>query len=244
MRPAGRSRRRALDLREVGSYAELVRSFAAVFALTLAACGNTKYTAADTPEDPDAAASDGGSAGCSNACPPDACGLVRLACGSADCGSCANPLHKCVDGKCACVPKTCQELGAQCGAVADGCGGEVFCGVCMSSSDGGAGDGGDAGAALSCGASNLCSTAPCVPKSASVACFDPSVRLCGKHPDGCGGIADCGTSACSGTGETCGGGGKAGQCGCTPQQGCYGSCYSLCPDGCGGMKRCSCNNCH
>jgi len=221
------------------------RVVAAVVGALVVAC--VSYSA-----DPEAPPADGGAGGaCTTTCPANACGTVRLPCGVVECGTCTGALEKCVDGQCKCLPKTCKEVGAQCGAVADGCGGQIYCGECGGAApvdagaDARAGDAGDAGAvaALRCGAENVCTTAPCVPKKPSEACFDPKVRLCGQHSDGCGGVVDCGTSACSGVGESCGGGGKAGQCGCKPLPSCYGNCYSSCSDGCGGTRKCNCNNC-
>ena len=131
-----------------------MRSFVVALILgvgCLIGCGQS-YSAADSSNAADASAQ--ASANCADACPLDACGFVRLGCGPTDCGLCANPLLRCVDGTCACVPKSCKELGAQCGAVADGCGGEVFCGACSTATDAGTSD---AGAALTCGAANVCS---------------------------------------------------------------------------------------
>lgn len=219
----------------------VVAAIAAAF--VVAAC--VSYSS--DPEPADAGAADA----CTTTCPANACGTVRLACGVVECGACTGPSERCVDGQCTCIPKTCKDVGAQCGAAADGCGGQIFCGECGSVSpadaggDARAGDAGDAGVvALHCGAENVCTTAACVPKKASEACFDPKVRLCGQHSDGCGGVVDCGTSACSGVGESCGGGGKAGECGCKPLPSCTGNCYSTCSNGCGGTRKCNCNNCH
>lgn len=211
---------------------------ALVLSTCLAGCSNG-YSTTDVPDASASGDSGGTTATCTDACPKDACGLVKLSCGPTDCGTCTAANDKCVDGKCQCVPQTCAQIGAQCGTAPDGCGGQIFCGSC--SEDGGTTDG---GGALTCGATYSCMSGPCVPKIPSVACYSPSVRLCGKQPDGCGGTVDCGTSACSGVGETCGGGGTAGVCGCKPLPGCAGPCSSQCPNGCGGMRTCNCSNCH
>jgi hypothetical protein len=125
-----------------------------------------------------------------------------------------------------CHAKTCADLGANCGAADDGCGGLLDCG--KTCPDG-----------QTCGAKkpNVCGG--CAPRT----CQDLAAD-CGKQGDGCGKIIDCGT--CSG-GQTCGGGGVPSQCGglagdggvCTPK-----SCVDLgvncgpIADGCGGIVDC------
>lgn len=78
----------------------------------------------------------------------------------------------------ACVPKTCKDLNAECGAESDGCGAILDCGGCT---------------ALGTCADNLCNCQPttCVAEG----------KNCGQIPDGCGGTLDCGQ--CSGA-EVCG----------------------------------------
>ncbi len=224
---------------------------AATLSASVAVACASSYSGVETPTPADASASPCGI----DACPANACGVSKVGCGVIDCGGCA-ATDQCVDGVCRCAPRTCAELGAECGATPDGCGGQLYCGGCLASPppqdagklDGAVGDaGGDAGSdagALTCGANNHCASGPCTPKAPSAACFSPTVRLCAAHPDGCGSVVDCGTSACTGVGETCGGGGVAGQCGCKPKRGCTGSCYDLCDDGCGKKIPCNCNNCH
>ncbi|PKN29725.1 MAG: tryptophan synthase alpha chain, partial [Deltaproteobacteria bacterium HGW-Deltaproteobacteria-20] len=114
-----------------------------------------------------------------------------------------------------CVPKTCDQLGAECGSVPDGCGGKVSCGTCA----GGETCGG--------GGPNLCGTAACRPKSC------PALGAsCGYVSDGCSEAIDCGGCPVP---ETCGGGGKANQCGCSPRTcGQLGASCGKAPDGCGG----------
>src|SRR5207248_1456961 len=60
--------------------------------------------------------------------------------GYLDCGSCAAG-QSCTAHKCAanCTPKTCAQLGAQCGSASDGCGGTLACGSCPSGESCGAG---------------------------------------------------------------------------------------------------------
>ncbi len=138
------------------------------------------------------------------------CGFAGDGCGGVtqNCGSCTVPGEVCggggVPNVCggappACVPKTCTDLGANCGYVGDGCGNVVFCGTC--------------GTNEVCGAvtPSVCAatTPPCVPKT----CTDLGAN-CGPVPDGCGGvIASCGTCTAP---QTCSGvPGKPYQCGCT-----------------------------
>ena len=94
-----------------------------------------------------------------------------------------------------CVPKTCVELGTNCGPVADGCGGLLMCGTCASPTSCGGG-----GTASVCGGSALCIPRTCAALGAN----------CGPAADGCGGLVDCGTCAAP---QTCGGGGVASMCG-------------------------------
>ena len=85
-------------------------------------------------------------------------------------------------GTAACVKLTCAQVGANCGTVADGCGGTMTCGTC------GAGD--------TCGfrVANVCGG------SCNVTCASAGAE-CGSVPDGCGFTINCG--ACPG-GAICG----------------------------------------
>ncbi|MGB0592547.1 MAG: hypothetical protein ACPGU1_22915 [Myxococcota bacterium] len=121
------------------------------------------------------------------------------------------------DNVCGCTPTTCLAMGATCGALEDGCGGELDCGGCLAPEVcGGAGD------PLTCG---------CQPLS----CMDLDAA-CGLVDDGCGETLDCGVCAAP---EVCGGGGTANQCGCIS-----GTCESLslscgvADDGCGETLDC------
>ena len=116
-----------------------------------------------------------------------------------------------------CTPRDCTAAGANCGKVADGCGGIIDCGTC--------------GVGESCGGGGTPSVCgglpPCVPKT----CSDPSVAtLCGQQPDGCGGVIAAPCVTCTGT-QTCGGGGTPNQCGgasgCVPA--------TTCPTSTGGV---------
>jgi hypothetical protein len=134
-----------------------------------------------------------------------------------DLGSCITP-----DAP-TCTPKTCDQLGFNCGPQADGCGGQLDCGTCPGSLTCGGG-----------GVPGVCGEQICKPKTCADLGFD-----CGPAGNGCGGQLDCGT--CSG-GLVCGGGGP-GKCGpaptCTPK-----TCQELgfnCGiqgDGCGGGLDC------
>lgn len=47
---------------------------------------------------------------------------------------CEAPMER-VGDRCECVPRTCEDLGASCGAVEDGCGGTLECGTCGEGTD-------------------------------------------------------------------------------------------------------------
>jgi len=126
-----------------------------------------------------------------------------------------------------CTPKTCTELGVNCGPVANGCGGLVECGTCT--------------APLSCGGGgkpNVCGTS-----CKGLTCADLKAE-CGKQGDGCGLIVDCGSCTAP---ATCGGGGPS-KCGtlggdagpCTAPKKCsdYGANCGYVSDGCGAVVKC------
>lgn len=121
-----------------------------------------------------------------------------------------------------CTKKTCTTANANCGPVADGCGGLLDCGTCTAPNTCGGG-----GVANQCG--SICKRTTCGAAGAN----------CGVIADGCGGTIDCGTCAAP---AVCGGGGTANVCGtptCTPR-----SCQSVgaqcgaIADGCGGTINC------
>jgi len=123
-----------------------------------------------------------------------------------------------------CVPKTCTELGANCGPVADGCGGLAMCGSCTAPQSCGGG-----------GTPNVCGTS-----CKALTCADLKAD-CGKQGDGCGGVIDCGTCTSP---ATCGGGGPN-KCGvltptCTMKKTCadYGANCGPVSDGCGALINC------
>ncbi|MGZ3420153.1 MAG: carboxypeptidase-like regulatory domain-containing protein [Polyangiales bacterium] len=99
-----------------------------------------------------------------------------------------------VDGM-GCTPRTCDMAMANCGPVADGCGGLIDCGKCPAPSTCGGG-----GTPSVCGG-----TSGCKPQT----CTDLGAK-CGPQGDGCGSVIDCGTCP---SGESCGGGGTPNVCG-------------------------------
>lgn len=135
-----------------------------------------------------------------------------------------------------CQPKTCEQLGVNCGPAGDGCGGVVQCGTCNSPFTCGGG-----------GVPSVCGGAPpCVPKT----CDEVGVQ-CGPAGNGCGGVIQCGSCP---VGQTCGGGGVASVCGsgggggdggttCVPKtcQTAGANCGQV-ADGCGGLTP-NCGSC-
>jgi len=122
-----------------------------------------------------------------------------------------------------CTPKTCQQLGAQCGMQGDGCGGlTTNCGTCPAPQTCGGG-----------GVPGVCG-AGCTPRTCAQLGFN-----CGQQADGCGGVIGCGTCTAP---QTCGGGGTPGVCGgtgCVPKT-CTQLGFTCGPqsDGCGNVIPC------
>jgi hypothetical protein len=110
------------------------------------------------------------------------------------CGSVAPPDA----GVDACAPKTCVDLGAECGPNADGCGNMIQCGTCPQ-------------CFMCLGTPGLCVGGGCCPTTCQQQGFN-----CAIHGDGCGNIIDCGTCTAP---ETCGGSGSPGVCGTPPDGG-------------------------
>jgi hypothetical protein len=101
-----------------------------------------------------------------------------------------------------CVPKTCTELGVNCGQQANGCGAVIDCGTCTAPQTCGGG-----------GTPNACGVgSPCIKKT----CVDFTAGTCGQQSDGCGGLVSCATCTAP---QTCGGGGTPNVCG-APQGSC------------------------
>lgn len=114
-------------------------------------------------------------------------------------------------GSDACVAKTCQAQGFECGTQNDTCGEALECGTCKT---------------------GVCKSGKCacVPKT----CPDLKVE-CGKVDDGCGAVLDCG--GCANPSDACDG--VTNKCACKPKD-CKAQnaeCGSV-PDGCGGQYDC------
>ncbi len=94
-----------------------------------------------------------------------------------------------------CAPKTCADLGYNCGLSGDGCADGVVldCGSCAT------------GQTCGGGGAGVCGNNSCTPQT----CASTGAQ-CGIIGDGCGNTVDCGSCP---TGQTCGGGGTANQCG-------------------------------
>jgi hypothetical protein len=121
-----------------------------------------------------------------------------------------------------CKPRTCGDVGANCGPIADGCGGLVDCGTCTAPDTCGGG-----GTPNVCG--NYCTRTTCGAVGAN----------CGIIADGCGGTLDCGDCTAP---AVCGGGGTPNICGsptCTPRS-CAdaGAQCGAVSDGCGSSISC------
>jgi hypothetical protein len=116
-------------------------------------------------------------------------------------------------GVVACIPKTCTDIGANCGQQPDGCGNLIPCGDC------------DTAHGETCGGGGVKSQCGKVCKPITTC---PAGMNCGVVSDGCGGVVSCGGSCATGT---CGGGGDSNVCG-SPTT-CTGLCtqQKVCPNG-------------
>jgi hypothetical protein len=117
------------------------------------------------------------------------------------------------------VPRTCEELGAECGTIGNGCSGLINCGTCA--------------APETCGGGGIPNQCGCTPRT----CVGTDCTYVGD--DGCGGTLDCtceDNQRCIGTvcqavanecgsGETCASGVCCGGVCCAPGQYC---CSGLC----------------
>ena len=168
------------------------------------------------------------------------CGTVTdTRCGGViECGVCGSgeacgayvPNQCAPAGDVPCLAKTCEELGANCGAAGDGCGDLLDCGTCP--------------LGQACGAltPNRCDVGTsCTP----LTCADLEGVECGLHGDGCGDTIDCGSCP---SGEECITREGQSQCAlghsvCTPAT-CtqLGIECGLAGDGCGGTLDCG-NTC-
>ncbi len=176
-------------------------------------------------------------------CVPKTCADQGISCGAAGdgcngqipggCGSCTSPDFcggggpgKCgrngvgADGGTAtCVPKTCKDLGFDCGPAFDGCGGQIpgGCGTCTGNAFCGGGGPSKCGTTVSPDAGAVCPVKTCLDQGIT----------CGPASNGCGAlIASCGP-ACTAP-DICGGGGVPGQCGGTTAADGGVSCTGLC----------------
>jgi hypothetical protein len=176
------------------------------------------------------------------------CGMNTDGCGNIiNCGSCASPqtcggggfsvcgtMTSSPDAGMTCTPKTCAQLGFDCGMNSDGCGSTLNCGTCAP--PGFCGGGGFS----TCGTmSGTDGGTVCTPKTCAMLNIN-----CGPAGDGCGNMLACGTCMSP---QTCGGGGP-GVCGtstpdggtvCTPKT-CLQLGFTCGPagDGCGNMLAC------
>lgn len=163
------------------------------------------------------------------------CGQVfRPDAGALDCGSCSALGTVCLAGKCIVdgVPKTCAQLGLNCGPASDGLGGILACGTCVSPLS--CGGGGQAGV---CG---VCDGGSCATMDVPKTCAQLGDN-CGLTGDGLGGLLDCGTCTSP---MSCGGGGVPNRCGgcdtCTHALSCaqQGFNCGTAGDGVGGTLNC------
>jgi hypothetical protein len=146
---------------------------------------------------------------------PSACPSPEY-CGGGGPNECGGSVFVSADGGTVnlCTPKTCAQLGYDCGPAGDGCGNLLNCGGACPGSQycGGGGPnkcGGSVFVSADGGTVNLCT-----PKTCAQLGYD-----CGPEADGCGNLVQCGN--CLGA-DTCGGGGHPGVCGHT--------CGGLCQD--------------
>ncbi|HVZ33877.1 MAG TPA: hypothetical protein VG963_15730, partial [Polyangiaceae bacterium] len=180
------------------------------------------------------------------ACAGKHCGVEGDGCGGTiDCGSCpsgqicglSQPFQCAVPANAgACSVTSCSAQGAECGVIADGCGGTIDCGSCASGQICGVNE------PWKCGA-----PAVCQPLDPQTAC----ANKCGLVSNGCGtevsgGVIDCQTLFPCPDGEGCGGGGVRNQCGSSPggchpldqASACASAVCGAASDGCGGSYVC------
>ncbi len=122
----------------------------------------------------------------------------------------------------ACVPMTCEDLGAECGAIDDGCGTTLDCG-------------GDLTCVATEGANGICNTGTNECECTVNTC---GASDCGTIDDGCGGTVDCGTD-CSAVGSAATCNTATNMCECTANtcEGLGAECGSV-DDGCGTTLDC------
>jgi hypothetical protein len=168
----------------------------------------------------------------------DACGSDGAKENAGDGGSATEDVSPSlfVDSSTGCVPKTCNDLGADCGPHGDGCGNVIQCGTCVAPAFCGG------GGANKCGTGTGDASVACTPKT----CTDLAVG-CGPQGDGCGNVIQCGDCTlpqiCGGAGPSkCGGstlgdGSTANNCVPTTCAALGKNCGPV-ADGCGGLLSC------
>ena len=116
---------------------------------------------------------------------------------SKSCNPACSTNEVCKDGECIvnCIPKTCDDLARECGAVDDGCGETLNCGMCETGN--------------ACDAMGKC-VSVCTPKTC-----DDLVIECGSVDNGCGTTLECGTCE---AGKECDATGKCITIACTPNE--------------------------
>ncbi len=173
--------------RHVKSVRLAVGAFLALATIAIG-CGSSGGSGFGTPD----AGADGGGGGQGTTDGGRVDGTMVTKLGGNDAGS----------GKC--VPSTCVQLNANCGAASDPkCGGVVQCGACIPGETCGGG-----GVHNRCGAGSGGSGDAC----AKTTCASQGIT-CGAAGDGCGGMLSCGTCTAP---QLCGGDPtKPGKCGCT-----------------------------
>lgn len=152
-----------------------------------------------------------------------------------------------------CMLRTCAEADKNCGAIDDGCGGQLQCGNCFGFEICGGGS-----------VDNICACTPaCAGRCGGSdgcggqcpdSCIEPQTCGGGRFPNVCGCLPDCfgkcgGDDECGGqcpptclAPRTCGGGELVNECGCTPNCeglcGGFDGCFDDCPDTCSGAETC------
>jgi hypothetical protein len=148
---------------------------------------------------------------CGGSCP--SCAMGQACQSNSDCitGLCDPDAHTCTS---ACTPRTCAQLGFNCGAADDGCGGQLTCGTCTAPSTCGGG-----------GVTNVCGSLAC---SSNADC--PAGQMCAAMQGVC-------VAACTAPDILCGlqcvnpssDPANCGECGisCSPTQACVnGTCVT------------------
>jgi hypothetical protein len=198
-----------MGARHIGRLISMI-ALSGATALVAASCGSA---ASDTSDKGDASTFDGSlgsfssdSGGGGSACTPTTCAAQGFDCGvnsdgcggTIDCGTCSGSnqcgvggFSKCgnpfvsADGSLSCTPKTCTDLGYDCGYAADSCGSSINCSATACSGNAYCGGGGFD----KCGDATDAGPSACVPGTCASLGYN-----CGVATDGCGGVLpSCGT---------------------------------------------------